>query len=92
MGLILNSEKRPPSFKKLLSCLYDESLADLRLKHSGHLRGKPLERVCFLLIMLPSYMPPGPSRLSVLFSLGLSPHWIRHHAKLRSSPEVSFTV
>ncbi|KAJ8581520.1 hypothetical protein M405DRAFT_938251 [Rhizopogon salebrosus TDB-379] len=44
MDLILNGEKRPPSFKKLPSCLYDESLADPRLKRSGFLRGKPLER------------------------------------------------
>jgi hypothetical protein len=29
IDLILSGEKRPPSFKILLSCLYDESLADL---------------------------------------------------------------
>ncbi|KAG1838716.1 hypothetical protein DFJ58DRAFT_845947 [Suillus subalutaceus] len=43
MDGILNGEKRPPSFKKLPSCLYDESLADLKLKRAGFLRGKPLE-------------------------------------------------
>ncbi|KAG1852172.1 hypothetical protein F4604DRAFT_1933741 [Suillus subluteus] len=41
---ILNGEKRPPSFKKLPSCLYDESLADPKLKRAGFLHGKPLER------------------------------------------------
>jgi hypothetical protein len=60
MGLILNGEKRPPSFKKLLSCLYDEPLTDPRLKRSGYLRGKLLERVRFLLTLSCSYMSPGP--------------------------------
>ena len=53
MDLILNGEKRPPSFKKLPSCLYDESLADPNVKHSGYLRGKALERVCFFFDVLP---------------------------------------
>ncbi|KAG2122557.1 hypothetical protein BD769DRAFT_1670734 [Suillus cothurnatus] len=44
MDSILNGERKPPSFKKLPSCLYDESLTDPRLKCSGFLRGKPLER------------------------------------------------
>ncbi|KAG1767897.1 hypothetical protein EV702DRAFT_1050228 [Suillus placidus] len=44
MDGIINGEKRPPSFKKLPSCLYDESLADPKLKRAGFLRGKPLER------------------------------------------------
>ncbi|KAG1841175.1 hypothetical protein C8R48DRAFT_781485 [Suillus tomentosus] len=41
---ILNGERKPPSFKKLPSCLYEESLADPKLKRSGFLRGNPLER------------------------------------------------
>ncbi|KAG2150798.1 hypothetical protein DEU56DRAFT_752464 [Suillus clintonianus] len=41
---IINGEKRPPSFKKLPSCLYDKSIADPKLKHVGFLCGKPLER------------------------------------------------
>ncbi|KAJ8583508.1 hypothetical protein M405DRAFT_884803 [Rhizopogon salebrosus TDB-379] len=48
MDLILNGEKRPPSFKKFPSCLYDEPPADPRLKRSRYLCGKLLERVIHL--------------------------------------------
>jgi hypothetical protein len=51
IDLVLNREKRPPSFKKLPSYLYDEALADPKLKRSRFLRGKPLERVFSLLTL-----------------------------------------
>ncbi|KAG2342170.1 hypothetical protein BDR05DRAFT_949141 [Suillus weaverae] len=44
MDGIINGEKRPPSFKKLPSCLYDESLSDPKLKCAGFLHSKPLEQ------------------------------------------------
>ncbi|KAG1812858.1 uncharacterized protein BJ212DRAFT_1482918 [Suillus subaureus] len=43
MDGILNGKKRPPSFKKLPSSLYNELLADPKLKHAGFLHGKPLK-------------------------------------------------
>jgi hypothetical protein len=45
MDSIVNGERKPPSFKKLPSCLYDESLADPKLKRARFLRSKPLKRV-----------------------------------------------
>ncbi|KAG1852226.1 hypothetical protein F4604DRAFT_1686706 [Suillus subluteus] len=53
MDGILNGKKRPPSFKKLPSCLYDKSLADPKLKHAGFLHGKPLERTFRAIFMGP---------------------------------------
>ncbi|KAG1787995.1 uncharacterized protein HD556DRAFT_1312285 [Suillus plorans] len=52
MNSILNGKRKLPSFKKLPSCLYEESLADPKLKHSGFLRGKPLEQACVILILI----------------------------------------
>jgi hypothetical protein len=75
MDLILNGEKRPPSFKKLPSCLYDEPPADPRLKRSRYLCGKLLERVRFLLTLPHSYMSPGPSNFLCYF------HWAVHRTR-----------